>query len=675
MRVTSSMYYNNLYGTNNNKMQNAMFDVNKQIASGLKIQYASDDVRAFSETMRLDNELTTINQIKISTQSGYKVSNQTDITMNEFGDSMTRMRTLMLQAANGVNDDTSLDSIAGELRGIEKNLISLANTSINGQYLFSGSAVDTKPISDDGVYHGNDKGINAFLGTKNQQQYNITGADLFLGEEKLTEKEVISNVFNTNAQTGSPIGTNNTIRELMGDKDGDPTTINTNYFYLSGTKHSGESFKEKIVVNDNLEINELLTKIGQAYGNTGDLDIVNVNFNKAGQIMVHDKVSGSSKLDFHLVGAVDFSGGVAADVTVIDSLDVGESTYPPAGDLFIKEFMKSGFDSAVGAPANIEGIVYDRTTFSKKGSNLSSNIAHVLKDTNAFASPSTKISEVADLSKGTAGTLDGTTFKLVGNNISGIPFDVDIDLKSTANGGSTFSIAGNTYSIYNMDVDGRAAVDADEITYKQLTDVMNMVTTGVLPANATELEYDTATENSTTLGSTYLTYNGKIEFKDIGSVDTKAVISMYDVNSGDFTKDASVLTFNANNALTISDPKTDFFKSIDMMISSVENHKLYADASNGDKRVVGIENAIAMMDNLQEHTFRTQAKVGAQSNTLSKSLERTELMEISTLQLRSSVVDTDLAEASIRLQQLNLNFEAMLSTIGKVAKLNLVNYL
>ena len=67
--------------------------------------------------------------------------------------------------------------------------------------------------------------------------------------------------------------------------------------------------------------------------------------------------------------------------------------------------------------------------------------------------------------------------------------------------------------------------------------------------------------------------------------------------------------------------------------------------------------------------------VGAQSNTLTNSLERTELLEISTMTLRSSVIDTDLAEASLELTQLTLTYEAMLSTVGRVSQLSLVNYL
>ena len=675
MRVTSSMYYENLYGANNSKINKELFDVNKQIASGLKIEYASDDVSIFTETMRLDNELTTLTQIKASTQSGYKVSNQTDITLNEFADSMTRIRTLLLQAANGVNNDTSLDSIAGELRGVEKNLHSLANTSINGQYLFSGSSVDVKPISEDGTYNGNDVAINAFLGSRNQQQYNISGGELFLGEEVLVKREVTSNVMNLDIKSGSPLGLNNTIRDLMGDKDADEGTINSNFFYLRGTKHNGEAFKDKITIDDTAKISELLTKIGQSYGNTGKLDVVDVSINNGGQIVIEDKVQGSSKLDFHLVAAVDFSGGSAANVTNMDSLDIAETTFPPTGDLYVREFMKSGLSSSSAASNNIEGLVYDRVKFSKNGSALSANVPNIIRETNAFASESTKLSEVADLSQGTSGTLDGSVFKMTGTNIYGKAYDVDINLNSTNNGGSTFSVDGNTYNIYNMKFGARAASDADEVTYKQLTDVINMVMTNSLPTGNTDIEYDAAAESSLSLGSTHLTYDGKLEFKDIGSTNTQASLSIYDENSSDFSKDASVMVFNANNALSVRDPKTDFFKQLSLIIASVEDHKMYPDASNGELRNVGIENGIAMMDDLQDHMFRTQAKVGAQSNTLSKSLERTELLEISTISLRSQVVDTDLAESSIRLQQLTLNFEAMLSTVGKIAKLSLVNYL
>ncbi len=682
MRVIMSMYYDSIYGSNNSKLNKELFDVNKQIASGLKIQYAKDDVRTFAETMQLDNEVAVLDQIKQSTESGYKVANQTDEIMNEFNTSLNRMRTLLLQASNGTNDDTSLDSIADELREIEKNLRGLANTSINGQFLFSGSAIEIKPIADDGVYQGNDDAMNSFTGSNNLQQYNLSGSDLFLGEEVLRNREVTSNTLHGNLLVSDKLlSSSSTLRELMGDKDNSSATVNTDYFYLRGTKSDGSAIKEKIVLNDTAKIDTLLKRIGIAYGNTSTVDVVAISMNNNGQIVVKDKIKGSSKLDFHLVGAVDYSGANTADVNDIDNLDGGETTYPPAGDLYVKEFMQSGLIPANGAATNIQGLVYDRMEFSKDGFYLASNTAQVTKSNNAFAAPSTKISEVADLTQGNLDTLDGSSLRLTGTDVNGGAYDVTINFFNTTNSGSTFTdnITGNTYDIFNMD-SVRTAVNADDMTYQQLLDVVNMVATDRYPATNTPTDYDNAIKSAQLKGDTYLSYDGKVSFHDLQGMDangTLANISLYDPNSNDFTAGAtsSIITFNTNNALTISDPKTDFFKTVDAMIVAVEDHKLYPDSSSGNIRNVGIENAIQKMDDLQDHVLRMHSKIGAQSNTLNMSLKRIETLKISTISLRSSLLDTDLAESSLALQQLTINYKAMLSTVGMVSKLSLVNYL
>ncbi len=700
MRITSSMYYKNLFGNSNTKINEELFDVNKQISSGLSIQYASDNVRTFTETMRLDNEMTTLSQIKKSTQSGAKFSEQTDTVLSEFESNTNRMRTLLIQAANDTQDELSRDAIAKELRGIEKNLKLLANTSINGQFLFAGSAVSKKPINEDGTYNGNDAALEALIGSNNKQQFNVSGGELFLGEELSITKKVSTNVVNQNLMDKGTITTSSTIRELMGDKDNNSATQNTSYFYLSGKGSDGSSIHKKIVLNDTQTVENLLDEIGKAYGNTTSFDVVNVSLNDYGEIVVEDKQRGSSKLDFHLVGAVDFDTTTDengdgknddADVDSIELLDVGESDYEKikngtaTSNLFVKEFVKSDLQAAPGGATNIDALLYDKTNFTKNGTLLSANASQIVKNDNSFAIASTKLSEVADLSQGSVGTLDGTVLNLVGIDINGNSYTAQINLKSSANGGSTFSVdtdndgvVDTDYNIYDMNTP-RAKVDADEMTYRQLMDVMNMVVTDTLPASSpgSANDYDTAIETSNTKGSLNLSYDGKIEFKDLTSNDTQASIGLYDANSGDFSAGSSstVMTFNTNSALSIRDPKTDFFKTIDKIIKSVENYTHFPDASSGDVDSVGIENAIEMLDDLKYHISQVHSKVGAQSNALTTSLERTKLMELSTSSLRSSVIDTDIAEASLKLQQLTLNYQAMLSTVGKVSKLSLVNYL
>ncbi|MDD5157099.1 flagellin [Sulfurimonas sp.] len=728
MRVTSSMYYKNI-NTESSRANERLFDVNKQIASGLKIQHASDDVNVFSNTMRLDNEITALGQIKKSTESGSKIANQTDTTLNDFEDSLSQMKSLLNRAATGTNSNASLDAIAKELRGLESHLKNLSNTSINGQYIFSGSATDTKPISDNGIYNGNSASMKSFLGSNVQQQYNISGSELFLGEEILTKKEITTNVpqyslsakypdFTDKTKTGTDevITANSKIRDLMGDVDNDIDSTNAkHHFYISGIKSSGESFSQQISMRDDESMQSLLDGIGKAYGNTPSLSVVNVSLNSLGEIVIEDKLKGSSKLDFHMVGATDLSrdafhdggdvgdGMYGANIGKIDNLDGGETDFNKIiygvstasnPKLFVKEFVKSDLSPASGAASNIGGLLYDRTQFEKNGAKLSSNVSQIVKGSNAFASPSTKISEVADISKGTTttddDTLNFTQLKLAGKDVYGSAFNVQIDLRDTVNGGSTFSLdGGNTnYSIYNTQTP-RTAINADDMTYKQLMDVVNMVATGNIPSLANDITaYDSAIENASLIGNTKLSYDGKIEFEDINSTNTKASISMFDSNSGNFninndgngdgTTDkttSSAFTFNSNSALVIRDSKTDFFQSIDKIIKAVESYDIQPDALNGDKKNIGIQNALKLVDDLSNHIYGVHSKIGAQSNALAKALDRTSTLEISTMTLRSSFIDTDQAESYLKLTQLSNNYQAMLSTVAKISKLSLVNYL
>lgn len=702
VRVTSSSYYNNIYGENN-KLSQQLFDVNKQISSGQKIQYAHEDPKAFIETLRLDDEITTLTQVKSSVQSAYKFTSQSDSTIGDMVTTLDSLKVKLVNAANGSQSDTSRYAIAKEMRGLKNHLMELSNTSIGGEFLFSGSATTQKPIDANGVYQGNDQNIESFLGSGIKQKYNISGAQLFLGENSKINRTVTTNVQqlslteqfpdimqdpNLTRDSGTPtyISGSSTIRDLMGDTDANATNDTWQaHFYVQGTKSDGSSFKKQIDLNTTATVNDLLQNISNAYGP----DQVNVSINKNGQIEISDKQSGSSKLDFHMVGAVDFdtTGGDAANVSdpmygasagSIDNLQsanattnfqdvVGPTATPKL--LYIKEFTKSGL--APSAITNtIEGINYDRTNFVQEGAKLLSNVPQIDKSTNGYATPSTKLLDVSG-----AASLNGKQFIMEGNSITGAPIKVQIDLSSA---GSTFSLDGGVtnFSIYNT-ATPRAAVDADKITYQQLMDVVNMAQTNSIPAGGSAADYDAAISASKVLANTSLDQAGKVVFEDKSAPVTKASLSLYDVSSADYTvTSGSALTFNANNALTIRDPKTDFFARIEEAIRSVEEGKTYADGSDTkDPRNAGINNAIQMIDDLSDHTVRMQTEVGSYSKVMQATTQRSELLIVNTKMLRSDVIDTDIAEATLRMQQLSLNYQALLSNISKVSKLSLVNYM
>jgi len=600
---------------------------------------------------------------------------------------------------------------------LEENLRQLANTSINGNYLFSGSEIKTKPIDDNGLYQGNAEDMKAFVGSGVEQTYNINGADLFLGDENDTQRKITLNMPHLNqtllypdvmvdptiprelAKKEEYITGNHTVRDLMGDTDPNIDLANPkHHFYIHGTKHDGTTFKTVISKSDEDAISSLLDEIGYAYGNTLTNKVVDVSLNEDGQIEIEDRLPGSSKLDFHMVGATDFDPALPDDASVvnIDALDGGETDFesiaddiaaginPPTNPLHVKSFMQSGLSASTLATNNIEALVYDRNDFSKDGVNLTSNVSQILKADNSYAQDSTKLHEVFsgityDVNNSYVSGLDGETLKIQGQDINGSAYDININLLD-AGSTVTGTIGGVPIAGFSVEDVAGNPTNAGDMTYRQMMDVVNFAVTGIDPnAYAT---YEDAIKAANTMGEVNLTYDGKIAFKENSSSTTLASIALYDVSTNDFSaafiqpnQNGPIASFNANNALTVSDPKTDFFKQIDDAITSVELSRIRADGQNGSPRNGGVQNAIQAIDDLSDHLFNQHSVAGVQSQTFQTTSDRTDLLVITTKTLRSETIDVDFAEASLELKQLELNYQAMLSTVTRISELSLINYI
>jgi flagellar hook-associated protein 3 FlgL len=711
VRVTAGSYYNNIYGENN-KLNRQLFDVNKQIASGQKIQYAHENPGVFVDTLRLDDEIATLEQTKSSAQNAYKFSTQTDTAIGEIAKTFESLKVKLVNAASDSNSQSSLDAIAKEMRGLENYLKTLSNTSINGQYIFSGTATAIKPFDGNGNYQGNDKSINAFLGSGVKQTYNISGSQLFLGEESKVNRTVTTNVeqFNLTKQFPHNLENNaissdttnkvyitatDTIRDLMGDTDIDSTN-NPNkmsHFYLQGTRSNGDTFKQKIDIPMTATVSDLMQKISDSYGS----DQVNVTLNTKGQIEISDKFAGSSKLDFHIVGAVDHGvdGIDSADVTSLNALQSATSTtdfndiLSGNKDVYVKEFIKSGLTSS-DPTITIQGLTYDQYMFDQQGSKLTSNVAQIIRDTNEVATSATKLVDVSGMNN-----VNGRSMSLKGNNVNGVAYDITLNLNTPSTftdnlTSTTYNIYGTNYNDLNnngiKEVGEGIPSSADQITYQQLMDVVNMVVTDSLPTvdilNATNpdpVDYDNAVANANAKGKVSLSNDGKLTFEDLIKPVTSASLSISDTTTNSFFPPiitGNALAFQANNSITIRDPKNNLFTQVDQMIKSVEEGNKYANSSNNnDPRNLGVQNSIQMIDDLIEHVSRLQAQAGSNSQVLDSTVNRSDLLIVSTKTLRSDVIDTDIAEATLKMQQLSLNYQALLSNISKVSHLSLVNYL
>lgn len=325
MRVTFGSKYNQM-NNYQNALQNKINDANTQIASGLKIRYGYQNSDINNQNLKFQYEENTLDQGIDVAQNAHTSTLNTDKALQEFSKTMEAFKTKLIQSANDVHSETSRAAIANDLERLREHMINVANTSIGGEFLFGGSKVDRPPIDSEGKYHGNGEDLNALISSDNLVPYNISGQDLFLGADKDKHKLITTNIklFNQNKlhpdvmdaleHSSLPeevfIKPSDTLRELIGDNDKDPTNDPKEFFYLQGVRPDGSSFKEKFALDkayQNKEsatkVSDLLDKIGHAYGNTSQNKVVDVSLNNWGQIEIKNLTPGSENLDFHLISS------------------------------------------------------------------------------------------------------------------------------------------------------------------------------------------------------------------------------------------------------------------------------------------------------------------------------------------------------------------------------------
>jgi flagellar hook-associated protein 3 FlgL len=164
------------------QQQNALL----QLASGQRINRPSDDpagsavvVQIRDRTAQQDSFLQTMSTLNGQLQTA-------DSTLSSVIAAMDRAITLGTQGATGTLTDAGRADIAAELQGIEDQLLSLSNSSYEGQYLFAGTA-RTEPFVRDtsvpsGIRYTGNTGVNsAVIGNGYQIASNIPGSQIFNG--------------------------------------------------------------------------------------------------------------------------------------------------------------------------------------------------------------------------------------------------------------------------------------------------------------------------------------------------------------------------------------------------------------------------------------------------------------------------------------------------------------
>jgi len=141
MSVINTNYLALVSQNNLTKSQSALGTAIERLSSGMRINSAKDDAAGQAIANRFTANIKGLTQASRNANDGISIAQTTEGSLNEINNNLQRIRELSVQAANGSNSQSDLDSIQAEIkeRLDEINRVS-DETQFNGKYVLGNDA-------------------------------------------------------------------------------------------------------------------------------------------------------------------------------------------------------------------------------------------------------------------------------------------------------------------------------------------------------------------------------------------------------------------------------------------------------------------------------------------------------------------------------------------------------
>jgi flagellar hook-associated protein 3 FlgL len=178
-------YINTLSGSLN-QSSNLINTLSAELASGMSITNLQDDPAGVAQSTLLAGQIEQYDTF-VQTSSGEAAMMQVaDSTLGDVVTQITQALGLAVEASNGTQNSSDNASVAQSLTGILNEVVSLANTSFQGQFLFSGSQGSVQPFTLDTsttpvtVTYNGDTNVQSIETPSGQKlQTNLPGSSVF----------------------------------------------------------------------------------------------------------------------------------------------------------------------------------------------------------------------------------------------------------------------------------------------------------------------------------------------------------------------------------------------------------------------------------------------------------------------------------------------------------------
>ena len=182
IQITDNMMYNNINNELLNQSTN-IYNLQDQISSGLQINYPQDNPAGMVNVLSYKNSTALVTQYNSNVSIANSVGSLASSTISSAMTVVNQASTLAVEMANGTNTSANNQAAAQQVGQIINELMQSADTSYNGQNIFTGNYLNA-PSAYTATYHtitglnGTPSSVSysvyTYAGTDTNQNYQIT---------------------------------------------------------------------------------------------------------------------------------------------------------------------------------------------------------------------------------------------------------------------------------------------------------------------------------------------------------------------------------------------------------------------------------------------------------------------------------------------------------------------
>lgn len=170
--------------------------VTYSLSSGDALEKGSDNSKQYNQILSIKNNVSSYGAILERIEQSNAYNTLSDTAVSNIKTSLESAKSLLIKANTSTTNSDGKLSIANEIEALKETIFTLSNSSVDGQYVFSGKSTSTKPFEKDEttgkityIASNDNKTVNVEVGT-----YNIQGLNgkelLFYTDDTSTQNSV-----------------------------------------------------------------------------------------------------------------------------------------------------------------------------------------------------------------------------------------------------------------------------------------------------------------------------------------------------------------------------------------------------------------------------------------------------------------------------------------------------